>query len=62
VRTIGLSLVDLDTDPGERHDVAALRPTVVAQLSGLAQHMRRELGDTLRSTRGTANRPPGRTD
>jgi arylsulfatase A-like enzyme len=62
VRTIGLSLFDLDTDPGERHDVAALRPTVVAQLSGLAQHMRRELGDTLRSTRGTANRPPGRTD
>ncbi len=57
---IGLSLFDLRNDPGERIDVAAANPDVVARLQKLADAARAELGDTLTKTKGTGARPAGR--
>jgi hypothetical protein len=55
-------LFDLDNDLGEREDVAARHPTVVAQLDALADEMRARLGDSLTATKGRENRPAGRVD
>lgn len=52
VERIGLSLFNLDTDPGETQDVVAQHPDVVKRLSDLAEVMRADLGDAL------TNRPP----
>lgn len=38
-------LYNLDTDPGERHDVASEHPDVVQRLQGYADTMARDLGD-----------------
>jgi arylsulfatase A len=59
---IGLALYDLESDAGERRDVAAAHPDVVEQLEALADAMRDELGDRLTGTPGRANREPGRAD
>ena len=59
-RHTGLSLFDLETDPEENLDVAALHPDVVARLSSLAERMRTELGDTEPERRGRGVRAPGR--
>jgi len=50
-------LFDLDADPGERHDVAAAHPDVVADLERLAEGYRVELGDSLTQRTGSAVRP-----
>jgi len=62
VRQVELSLFDLESDLGERRDVSAEHPTVVAQLGGLANTMRKRLGDSLRGVRGTENRAAGRAE
>lgn len=53
-------LYQLSTDPGEKADVAAAHPAVVATLSAAADRMRAELGDSLTKTPGRANRPAGK--
>ncbi len=58
----GLELYDLQTDVGERHDVAAQHPEVVERLLELADRWRAELGDTLTEVTGSGVREPGRVD
>jgi arylsulfatase len=59
IEAIELSLFNLDTDPGERHNVAAEHSDVVRRLSALADAARKDLGDSLRSIRGSGLRSPG---
>ena len=46
-RRIGLSLFDLDDDPGERVDVADRHPAVVAAIQAQVERARADLGDSL---------------
>ena len=59
-RECGLELYDLKTDIGERHNVAAEHPDVVARLQTLAERARDDLGDKLTNRTGRNVRPPGR--
>ncbi len=59
VENIGLSLYNLNDDPGETHDVAKDHPEIVERLQKLADPTRKELGDTLLKVKGTENRPLG---
>jgi arylsulfatase A-like enzyme len=56
--TIGLSLFDLENDMGEKLNVAAAHPEVVARMQKLAAGMRQELGDN--GKRGEGMREPGK--
>jgi arylsulfatase len=55
----GLALFNLETDPGERHDVATEHPEVVERLEALAEKARGELGDSARGRVGSALREHG---
>lgn len=59
VENIGLSLFNLNDDPGETHNLAKEHPEIVEQLQKLAEPTRKELGDTLLKIKGTENRPLG---
>lgn len=50
-------LYNLRTDQGESQDVAGANPDLVRQMLGLAQEMRKELGEYMQ--RGKAQRPTG---
>ncbi|WP_308659896.1 sulfatase [uncultured Alistipes sp.] len=52
-------LYDLRRDPGERYDVAAQHPEVVARLDSVAWHYRAVLGDDLTGAPGSGRRKPG---
>jgi arylsulfatase len=60
VGSLGESLFDLDTDPGETQNLAPKQPEVIRKMKELAAGIRRELGDTLTATFGTEVRPAGR--
>ena len=55
---IGLSLFDLQKDPGETTDISARHQDVVARMQALADTMRKELGDG--KQKGNGVRGPGR--
>ncbi|MBP7402016.1 MAG: sulfatase [Clostridia bacterium] len=55
-------LFDLADDPGETRNRALDRPELVARLTGLADAMRRDLGDDANGIPGPGRRPPGRVD
>jgi arylsulfatase A-like enzyme len=57
---IGVALYDLESDVGERNDVAAENPQVVERMMKLAEKMRRELGDSITGVEGKKCRPPGK--
>lgn len=56
---IGLALYDLESDLGERRNVAEEFPEVVERLVGLIEEARRELGDAITESEGVGVRPPG---
>ncbi len=56
---IGLSLFDLQTDPGETTNLADKHPDIVAKIQALADQMRAELGDSATGQKGAGCRPPG---
>jgi len=49
---VGRALYDLGADLGEKHDVSAQHPDVVARLEAVAAAARAELGDSLTGTTG----------
>ena len=53
-------LYDLNQDIGEKHDLAAANPEVVARLLAFAEQCRDELGDSLTNRKGRGTREPGR--
>lgn len=57
---IGLALFDLQSDPGELHDIADQHPDVVAKLMALAKSIQAELGEG--KQRGSGQRDPGRVE
>ncbi|MCS6852415.1 MAG: sulfatase [Gemmataceae bacterium] len=59
IERIDLSLFNLETDPGERHNLAATHPDIVRRLSTLADAARRDLGDSLTGVAGRGLRKPG---
>ncbi len=59
IEQIELSLFNLAQDPGEKQNVAAEHPEVVARLQTLAATIRRDLGDSLTNTPGQGRRSPG---
>jgi len=54
-----IELYHLPTDEGERTNVAAFHPEVVAKIEDLAQDMRLRLGDALTGQTGFETRSPG---
>ncbi len=57
VSQIGLTLYDLQADPGETRNLAEEHPHIVARLAKLAEAARADLGDTLTGQKGTGIRP-----
>jgi len=53
-------LYDLGRDPGERYNVMAAYPEIVAQLQSMADEARKDLGDDLTKTEGANRRDIGR--
>ncbi|MCE7064993.1 sulfatase [Dyadobacter sp. CY326] len=57
---IPLALYNLERDPGERYDVYAQYPEIVAQLEKIAEAAREDLGDDLQQRTGKHVRPLGK--
>ncbi|TAG75269.1 MAG: arylsulfatase, partial [Runella slithyformis] len=47
-----LALFDLNRDPGERYDVQAIYPDIVAELQQVAETARQDLGDDITNRTG----------
>jgi arylsulfatase A-like enzyme len=62
-KKIGLSLYDMENDPGETTNVADQHPEIVAKMKELGEKMRAELGDVNRDKYpGPGRRPVGRLE
>ncbi|HDL18873.1 MAG TPA: arylsulfatase [Bacteroidetes bacterium] len=57
---VGLELYNLENDIGEKNNIAAQHPGVVARLKKSAQKARLDLGDRLTGVQGKGVREPGR--
>ncbi|NZA27737.1 sulfatase [Luteimonas sp. SJ-92] len=57
-----IELYDVERDPGERVDLAARHPEVVAEIQRHAAGVRKELGDSLTGMEGSGRRPIGTRD
>lgn len=56
----GLELYDLETDPGERTDLAGVHPEIVASFEPVLERLRADLGDELVGRKGAGRRALGR--
>jgi arylsulfatase A-like enzyme len=56
----GTELYDLEKDPGEKTDLASLKPEIVAELQKHVEKARNDLGDTLTGRTSTGARPAGK--
>ncbi len=56
----GLELYDLESDIGEKNNIAAKHPDVVQRLEALAEQAREDMGDSLTKRVGKGAREPGR--
>lgn len=54
-----MALCDLESDVGEKNNVAAVHPEAVARLQALAEMMRDDLGDSVTKRTGKGVRTPG---
>ena len=59
-KEIGLSLYDLERDPGETTNLADRRPEIVERLMSFVERARQDLGDSLTKRTGANVRPAGR--
>jgi arylsulfatase A-like enzyme len=59
VRSLPLSLYDLEQDPAESRNLAADHPDVVTRLEAIATRARDDLGDALSDAKGRGKRPVG---
>ena len=59
VESLGLALFNLKDDLGERRNLAAAQPEVVAELGRLAERAREDLGDSLTGVAGANVRAAG---
>ncbi len=59
VETLGLSLFDLDADPGETKNLVEQHPDVVKRLESVADEFRNDLGDAITKATGTGLRLAG---
>ncbi len=60
VESLPLSLFDLETDPGEKTNVAAAQPEIVRELTARGVVLRADLGDSLQQRTGSGVRPVGK--
>lgn len=58
----GTELYDLENDPGEKTDLAALQPRIVADLQKHVEKARSDLGDALTGRAPTGARPAGQLE
>ncbi len=56
---LGLSLFDMENDPGETTDVKDKHPEIVTAIEKLADRMRADLGDSAKGMDGSGRRSPG---
>ena len=61
VEKIGLSLYNVQSDPGETYNAAAANPEIVARLQKVVADARADLGDSLANTKPANARPAGDT-
>lgn len=55
-------LYDLESDPGEKRNLAAEQASELSRLLAVAEGMRAELGDSLTQRKGSGNREPGKVE
>jgi arylsulfatase len=53
-------LYDLNSDKGEKINVAEKHPDIVSKMNEMADEIRKKIGDNLKGIKGTDNREPGR--
>lgn len=59
---VPMALYNLANDPGEKMDVSARYPAIVAKLQKLADEARADLGDSIKKIKGHGVRAPGRVE
>lgn len=60
VKLESIELYDLDSDKGEKINVASRFPEIVSKMNEMADEIRKKIGDNLKGIKGTENREPGR--